>query len=254
MFENIPVQDISSANPCAPYFSATETENLNISFPEQGNPRVRKVVTRSRARRTGKYPSWKMGRMIQWESGNEKIVYRTFDGDPTVRAFYEQPFCVHYSDGGKVRAHFPDVLVEFADGVEVWEIKDAQDDLDSDLLRRTEILQTLFAQLGIQYRLVTVDKESAKGTAAYSASLVRFGRSPIGKLERETARRFFERTKRISWLEAESGCLGQKSRNIVARLLLEGELTASERSAAISSSTEIVVSYETHSLVSRWRC
>lgn len=254
MFETISVQDSARANQCTSYFSVTETDKLSISFPEQGNPRVRKVVTRSRARRTGKYPSWKMGRMVQWESGNEKTVFRTLDGDATVIAFYEQPFCVRYSDSGVVRVHYPDVLVEFVDGVEVWEIKDAQDDFNSDLLRRTEILKPLFTQLGIRYRLVTVDKESAKGVDAYSASLVRFGRSPISQLEREKARRFFERTQAISWLEAESGVLGEKSKNIVARLLLEGELTASERSAAISSSTEIVASSETQSLVTKWRC
>ena len=254
MFELVSEQDCASATKYASYFSTTKADNLSISFPEQGKHRARKVVTRSQARRTGKYPSWKMGRMIQWESCNEKTVFRALDGDAAVIAFYEQPCRVHYLDDDVVRDHYPDVLVEFVDGVEVWEIKDANDPLDSELLRRTRILEHQFAQLGVQYRLIPVDKESAKGVDSYSASLVRFGRSPISNIERERARRFFERTRRISWQDAESGCLGERSKNIVARLLLEGELTASERSAPISSKTEIVATSEIQSLVSNWRC
>ncbi|TAK68026.1 MAG: hypothetical protein EPO19_09230 [Betaproteobacteria bacterium] len=39
-----------------------------IVFPEASERRSRRVVSRSRSRPTGKYPSWKMARMVQWES------------------------------------------------------------------------------------------------------------------------------------------------------------------------------------------
>jgi hypothetical protein len=41
---------------------------LRIVFSSAEQVRSRRVVTRSRFRPTGKYPSWKMGRMLQWES------------------------------------------------------------------------------------------------------------------------------------------------------------------------------------------
>ncbi len=41
---------------------------VSITLPEQGKLRVRKVVTRSRVRPTDKFPSWKMGSMLQCES------------------------------------------------------------------------------------------------------------------------------------------------------------------------------------------
>src|SRR5579859_7695488 len=44
---------------------------LAVQPPPDGKIRARKVVSRSRARGTGKFPSWKMGRMIQWESTYE---------------------------------------------------------------------------------------------------------------------------------------------------------------------------------------
>ena len=40
---------------------------LELIYPGTGKLRSRKVVSRSRARATGKFPSWKMGRMIQWD-------------------------------------------------------------------------------------------------------------------------------------------------------------------------------------------
>jgi len=42
----------------------------SIDSPEDGKLRTRKVVTRSRHRSTKKYPSWKVGRMVQCESEN----------------------------------------------------------------------------------------------------------------------------------------------------------------------------------------
>jgi hypothetical protein len=47
------------------------TAIINIVRPKPGQLRARKVVSRARVRPTGKYPSWKIRRMVQWESENE---------------------------------------------------------------------------------------------------------------------------------------------------------------------------------------
>jgi len=49
----------------------TVVPSIEIKFPVDGKIRSRKVVSRSNARNSGKYPSWKMQRMMQWESPHE---------------------------------------------------------------------------------------------------------------------------------------------------------------------------------------
>ncbi len=55
----------------------------HIEWAEQGK-RDRKVVRRSNYRVTGKYPSWKMLRMMQWESTIERDAFYLFDGTPNI--------------------------------------------------------------------------------------------------------------------------------------------------------------------------
>ena len=238
---------------CAAYFPTSEAEGIRISFPESKSLRSRKIVTRSRARKTGKLPSWKMARMIQWESDNERIVFRILDGDTTVKAFFEQPFKVCYVSEGVDRIHFPDVLIEFHDGIEVWEIKDSRSSDRSGAISRTNLLVPLFAQLGIRYRLVFVNKKCQTGIEAYSLSMLRLGRLPITQIEREFSRRAFTQQKAMFWSEIRAGSLGERGPNIVARLLLEGELTSSDRSRALSPETKIFASFRKEPLVAEWR-
>ena len=253
MLNTLPLQANASSNRCTSYFPAHEAEGIRISFPNSDNPRSRKVVTRSRARKTGKLPSWKMKRMVQWESANERLVFRILDSDATVIAFFEQPLTVHYEDNGVTRDHFPDVLIEFHDGIEVWEIKDTLDSGCPDIKKRTELLIPRFAQLGIRYRLVFVDKKNQKGIEAYSLSVRRFGRLPISPVERERARRTFRHQYSVSWQQIKTGSLGKRGRNIVARLLLEGELTSTDRSHALSPETMIFTPSNKEPLVPYWR-
>ena len=100
MFNTITTQTNSLCNLCESYFPTNEAEGIQVFFPDRGKLRSRKVVTRSRARKTGKIPSWKMGRMLQWESKNERLVFRILDGDATVTALFEQPLTVCYEDEG----------------------------------------------------------------------------------------------------------------------------------------------------------
>jgi hypothetical protein len=62
---------LNNASPSRPIDPARE-RILEIIYPQAGDIRARTVVSRSRARSTAKYPSWKMGRMMQCESSNER--------------------------------------------------------------------------------------------------------------------------------------------------------------------------------------
>ncbi len=253
MFDRFPVRAANSIRSLISSLARAPCNQFRINFPADGKIQARKVVTRSRERYTGKYPSWKMGDMLQWESANEKIVYRILDADPCVHAIFAQPFQVEFVDGRQWVRHYPDVLVGFFDGPEVWEVKDHSERDSTDLKRRTAILCRLFSPYGVRYRTVFVDKRSLRGVYAYAKSVLRPGRRTINPLDRERARRHFTCTPTVSWSDATSGCIGPDSKRIIARLLLEGVLSASERSRALAPETLISAQPETRPLMPQWR-
>ncbi len=99
--------------------------------------RSRRVVTRSRFRPTGKYPSWKMERMLQWESINELNAFRLLDCDPRVTVFTEQPCEIVYFDGTETKRHYPDIYVEIDSHQELWEVKAECEASQSEVSTRT---------------------------------------------------------------------------------------------------------------------
>jgi len=130
---------------------------VSLTFPNDEKLRSRKVVTRSRARATGKYPSWKMGRMIQWESINELNAYRLLDTDPSVIEFYEQPLKISYVIDGTLRTHYPDTLVKWVNHQELWEIKSPKYAEKPDYLKRTQILEAALIEFGYNYRMINAE-------------------------------------------------------------------------------------------------
>lgn len=130
---------------------------LEIRFPEEGDVRSRKIVTRSRSRATGKYPSWKMGRMIQWESTNELNAYRLLDANPAAIAYHEQPLTIQYVLDGETHKHFPDTLVQWGSSRELWEIKPSSEACRPEYVNRTRFLEAALPQLGFAYRLVLAE-------------------------------------------------------------------------------------------------
>lgn len=201
---------------------------LHLCFPPPGEMRVRKVVTRSRARQTKKYPSWKMDRMIESESDNELVAARIYDLDPDVVSFHEQAIAIHYWMNGDERLHVPDFVVRRTTCIDIDEIKDKRDLEDPDVFARTNHLTPLLARLGLRYRVRFIDKDRYQPTLSFCRSVLKFGRSDIGLTEREAARRLFAAQSDLTWGDITGGCLGARSRNIAARLLLEGEIDADD--------------------------
>src|SRR5262245_2804740 len=56
---------------------------LSLTTATEGQ-QLRTVVTRSRERSTGKYPSWTMNQMLEWESPFELNAMYSLDADPAV--------------------------------------------------------------------------------------------------------------------------------------------------------------------------
>ena len=214
---------------------------LVLEYPEEGELRSRTVVSRSRARSTGKYPSWKMGRMIQCESLNELKLARVLDADPEIAAFNEQPLTIYYSLNGAAHRHYPDFKVEWRNGVrELWEVKPASKAAHPEVLKRTRYLEQVLPDVGFTYRLVVVEDAIVEPRLQNARTLLRFGRNPIDVVTREKIRQILRTSSYVSWGSARNGNLGPHGRNALARLALEGVLTF-DRTAKISDSSQFIL-------------
>lgn len=197
---------------------------LSIEFPESGAIRTRRVVTRSRARPTGKYPSLKMGRSVQYESPNERNAFRLLDADPSVLTYREQPAAINYVLNGDTRTHHPDILVERVNSLEFWEVKTAKDASKPDVQRRTDLLERTLPAFGYTYRVVLAEDLHREPRLTNVKTLLRLGRQPVSPLAREQLRRLLDVSGCIRWGDVINGALGPAGCQLVCRLVLEGML------------------------------
>lgn len=202
----------------------TQDKILSIEYPPDGKHRARKVISRSKARPTGKYPSWKMGRMVHWESPHELNAYRLLDANPAVISFHEQPLIIHFILNGEEHPHYPDVLVDFGTTRELWEIKPANAATDLDLLARTRLLQHELSKKGITYHMVTGDELAREPRLSTVLTLLKYGRQQISMVEHEQVRLLFQDDREITWAAAQE-VLGHNRSRLLCRLFLEGHLT-----------------------------
>ena len=198
---------------------------ISIEFPKEGKIRSRTVVSRSRARPTGKFPSWKMGRMIQWESCNELNAYRLLDVNPHVISYSEQPLIIRYIQDGIPYIHYPDTLVQFQNSQELWEIKTAKDAVRPENIQRTQLLESALYNLGYRYRLIIAEDLAREPRLSNCLILLKFGRNPVSLLAEEQLKQILSVTGSISWDSILQGAMGPEGRKIICRLVLEGVLT-----------------------------
>lgn len=198
---------------------------ISITPPEEGKLRSRKVVSRSRARATGKYPSWKMGRMIQWESINELNAFRLLDANPAVTGYREQPCVIRYELDKQIHLHYPDVLVLSGESKELWEIKPSSEAKKHEYVERTELLAAGLPNLGFSYRLVIAEDLTQEPRLSNALTLLKFGRAPVLDVEVEQLRQVILQTGTINWGSVTSGAFGPMGRQLVCRLVLEGVLS-----------------------------
>lgn len=185
---------------------------------------ARKVVTRSRARPTGKYPSWKMGRMLQWESLYERMAFQLLDADPSAMTFQEQPAVITYSLDGIVHKHIPDVLVKFRHGPELWEIKPVGQAHKPEVQARTELMQRQLPILGFTYRMILGHDLERNPRYANVCKILKVGASPVPLLAWERIRQVFAQVPAVTWMEIQRGAFGADGLRYACRLALEGHL------------------------------
>jgi hypothetical protein len=199
-----------------------EPRIISVTFGEPKLTPVRGVISRSRSCPTGKYPSWKMRRMMQWESPAELKAFRLLDCDANITAFVEQPCKIVYFSGVELKGHVPDVHVEFCEHKELWEIK--IDGSDPDVIARTILLSNGLKQHGFFYRLVLDSELEAQPRLQNANTLLRYGRRPLEELDRERLRLLLKKRGSLTWVDASSGAYGPLGRDALCRLALEGIL------------------------------
>jgi hypothetical protein len=207
-----------------PGFDYEAAKVLEISFPENGLLRARKVVTRSRARSTIKYPSWKNGRMCQAESPNECNAFRLLDCDPTVRRFSEQPCQIRFGDGRFVLRHFPDILAEIGDEKHLIEVKTDEDAEKEEVKQRTLLMTRELPKYGYSYVLMKASELAIQPRLSNFNQILRFSRYSPTEWDFELIREILHRRGGLVWKEACAGTYGDHGRHILCNLVLRGNL------------------------------
>jgi hypothetical protein len=195
---------------------------LGLEPPKDGQLRSRKVVTRSRTHGTGKYPSWKVNRMIQWSCEGQLNAFRLLDASPCVRRFSEQPLVVRYVLDGEERLHYPAIAVVRQHTKELWDVE--TDIYAKEVARRTEVMSSGLPTFGYAYRILQADSLAAEPMLSNVLKVLRYGRNDIPMLDRERLRQWLASTPRVTWGAVQGGALGSAGRHHVCRLLLEGVL------------------------------
>lgn len=198
---------------------------ISISFPRHPNIRSRKIVSRSKARPTGKYPSWKMNRMVQWESENELNAFRILDAHPWANTFLEQPAEIKFFLNGENHTHYPDILVLSNLSKEIWEVKPNSALGKEDVACRTDFLSKNLLRYGYHYRLIIEEKLIAGPYLKNALLLLRLGRRPVDLVSRERVRLLMQDEKTITWGNLHRGQYGADLIPTVCRLLLDGTLS-----------------------------
>lgn len=220
------------------HFSRHTNRIYSIFFNDDSSP-VRKVISRSNARATGKWPSWKMG-MVHYESENEKNAFKLLDASPNVVGYYPQPCVIKYQLDGEIHTHYPDILVHYQDRKEIWEVKTLSDSLSPDIHRRSAFMDQHLSSYGYQYQVAIAEALEKRPRLQNVETLIRQGRQKISFQERETIRQLFARQPFISWGAFGSNAIGPIQRRHVCRLILEGGL-ACDINDLITESTLISV-------------
>ncbi|MDN3922556.1 hypothetical protein [Roseateles violae] len=213
---------------------------LELILPEPDELRARTVVSRSKARGTGKYPSWKNGRMLEWESPHELNAFRLLDVDPSVTRFNEQPLVIKYLQDDEERLHVPDIKVVRGARKELWEVKTLRDAQDEKVVRRTHLMTAGLRTYGYTYRVVIAEDPAAKPRMNNALTVLKFGRAEIPLVDRERLRRTLTNCGCLTWGAVVAGDLGPRGRQYICRLILEGGLQF-DMDRCLNSTTAISV-------------
>jgi hypothetical protein len=193
-----------------------------IHAPIKGEVRVRKIVKRSNSFPTGKYPSWKMGRMMHWRSLNILAAFCLLDAMPSVASFREEALKIDYQYQGKHGVFYPDLLVQIDGRRELWTIKPKKLAGLPDEIALAQFLRTELSRHGLYYRVVIAELLNEEPLQSNLIRLIQFGKHPVPLIDQEQARQLLSQSNAIDWEAISSGLLGPNGRQVICRLALDG--------------------------------
>jgi hypothetical protein len=202
---------------------------------------MRRIISRSRAIATGKYPSLKLSRWTHWESHVERDGHRLVDVAAHVRTFCEQPVAIRYGDGANVLEHVPDLLVRL-DTPKPWlvEFKTDEDEELPFARARARLLHQPLAQRGFHYFLTVWSSLKLGAYLANARWLRRYGRHRIDLVQRERVRTLMRRFGALTLRQVgEAFDTPRQGWRAAAALVLEGDLRL-EMSKPIDENTVLV--------------
>lgn len=167
--------------------------------------RVRNPVGRSFKSIRGKYPSQKMGRMIQWESQLERDTILLLEYSPDIVAYQEQPRKVIYIIDGKMVAYFPDFEVWHADQRHGYiEVKPDEIAQRKDQKERFVHIEAKLADEG-SYFLVMTEKQIRKQPLLRNLQMVeRYRSCPVRPTRWPEFQHLFKDIISVSFAEAQA--------------------------------------------------
>jgi hypothetical protein len=220
------LRDLNQPKPLltVPSFQS-ENVGIEIRFDVDGK-RMRKVVRRSNYRMTGKYPSIKMDRMMQWESTHERNAFEILEACAIVTSYRDQPAEIRYLDEfDKERLHYPDILVELSSGSRGFlEIKPESDADDHEVLRRTDLLSKELHAQGYFYCLVTSHQIESKFYLANSQLLTTLSRQTKEPPPLEMIRHAFVGSSLLTFKALVEFIEPPKAKSWICRLVIAGWL------------------------------
>ncbi len=198
---------------------------VSIDFAAPGC-RVRKIISRSNMKPTGRYPSFRLRRALAWDSAAELNLFRLLDCNPAVLSFAEQPCTIHYRLGGVEHRHVPDSIVR-ADSAQpaFWEVKTAADARRPEIADRTLLLTEHCPLHGYQYSVVLAEDLRREPRLRNARLLLRYGRNALTFEQREYFRRLLVANVPLAWDDVEAERLAPFSFRQACRLVLEGQLS-----------------------------
>jgi hypothetical protein len=200
--------------------SAISGSRVRLDWTQE-DERSRRVVKRSNYRMTGKFPSDKAGRMVQWESRIELDALRVLETHPAVKSFREQPALVRWTDAEAERRHYPDLKVDLYGAAPLLvEVKSDKEAHERAIQERTKFLSAELRKYGLRYLLVTSSQVSGipQDNAQY---ILKHAAKKLDPTAAENIRRALFTPMTLANLEAE---LGEQIRAIVIALIRRGDI------------------------------
>lgn len=119
----------------------------------------RKVVTRSGRRYRGYFPSWKMRRLIEWESLLERDAILLFEFSRGVASYREQPEMIEYEFEGEIHRYYPDFEVILKSGEIIhFEVKPASKLTSPELTKKLRAIKLHYERMGRDFRILSSDQ------------------------------------------------------------------------------------------------